>query len=108
MRFNVVSIPSFDKQAKRLAKKHPSFTNDLVTLILSLETNPLQGTNLGNDCYKIRLAIKSKGKGKSAGARVITHIHISQNNAYLISVYDKSEQISISDARINELLSEIE
>jgi len=37
-----------------------------------LVTKPDSGTSLGHDTYKIRLTVKSKGKGKSGGARVIT------------------------------------
>ncbi|MBW1619900.1 type II toxin-antitoxin system RelE/ParE family toxin, partial [Empedobacter falsenii] len=55
-------------------------------------------------CYKIRLAIKSKGKGKSGGARVITHLFIENETIYLLSLYDKSEQDSISDKEIKALL----
>ncbi|MBW1619816.1 type II toxin-antitoxin system RelE/ParE family toxin, partial [Empedobacter falsenii] len=58
-------------------------------------------------CYKIRLAIKSKGKGKSGGARVITHLFIENETIYLLSLYDKSEQNSISDKEIKDLLKPI-
>ena len=57
---------------------------------------------IGHDCYKIRLAIASKGKGKSGGARIITHVYVAFNAVYLISIYDKSEQDDIND---NDLLS---
>ncbi|MEZ4776026.1 MAG: hypothetical protein R3D00_22810 [Bacteroidia bacterium] len=77
MSYNVSSIPLFDKQAKRLAKKYPSLKKDLTQLLQSLEDNPKQGTELGNNFYKIRLAIASKGKGKSGGSRVITYVKIS-------------------------------
>jgi mRNA-degrading endonuclease RelE of RelBE toxin-antitoxin system len=73
MSYNVLTIPPFDKQLKRLAKKYPSLKNEFAELLESLEQEPEQGTNLGNNCYKIRIAIASKGKGKSSGARVITH-----------------------------------
>jgi hypothetical protein len=69
--------------------------------------NPLQGTPVGHHCYKIRLAISSKGKGKSGGARVITHIHISATTVYLIAIYDKSEQDSISNKDILKLIREV-
>ena len=68
----IFSTPNFDKEAKALLKKYPSLPDDLELLFESLQHNPVQGTSLGNDCYKIRLAIRSKGKGKSGGARVIT------------------------------------
>jgi hypothetical protein len=60
---------------------------------------------LANNCYKIRLAIKSKGKGKSGGARVITQIQVVENNVFLLALYDKSEQENISDKEIEYLLS---
>ena len=62
MSYKVFSIPLFDKQAKRLAKKHPSLKNDLAELVESLSNEPKQGKALGNNFYKIRLAIASKGK----------------------------------------------
>jgi len=68
MSYKVKTIPFFDRQAKRLARKFKSFKTELSELFDSLEVNPAQGTALGNDCYKIRFAIKSKGKGKSGGA----------------------------------------
>lgn len=72
MSYKVNTILLFDKQAKRLSKKYPSLKNDLSALINALAEEPEQGTPLGNNFYKIRLAITAKGKGKSGGARVIT------------------------------------
>jgi mRNA-degrading endonuclease RelE of RelBE toxin-antitoxin system len=69
-------IESFEKDLKKLAKKYNSLKLDLRALLNELKTNPNQGTSLGRNCYKIRLAITSKGKGKSGGARIITHIVI--------------------------------
>ncbi|HWZ03861.1 MAG TPA: hypothetical protein VNX40_09660, partial [Mucilaginibacter sp.] len=60
MNFSVSSIPLFDKQAKRLAKKYPSLKSDLAELFESLADNPRQGVALTNNFYKIRLAISSK------------------------------------------------
>ncbi len=73
MKFNILSIPPFDRQLKRLAKKYPSLKPEFSALLNSLQTEPKQGIAIGRNCYKIRLAIKSKGKGKSGGARVITN-----------------------------------
>lgn len=74
MSYNVSSIPLFDKQAKRLAKNTLHFKNDLMELLESLADNPEQGTALGNSFYKIRLAITSKGKGKSLNSITSTAI----------------------------------
>lgn len=76
MSYSVVTIPPFDRQLKRLVKKYPSLKNEIAELGKLLIEDPASGTPLGNDCYKIRLAIASKGKGKSGGARVITHFYI--------------------------------
>nr|WP_255353670.1 type II toxin-antitoxin system RelE/ParE family toxin [Pedobacter sp. R20-19] len=62
---------------------------------------------MGKNCFKIRIAITSKGKGKSGGARVITNFIITESTVYLLSIYDKSEQDNISDKELLELLKEI-
>jgi mRNA-degrading endonuclease RelE of RelBE toxin-antitoxin system len=108
MSYNVVTIPPFDRQLKRLAKKFPSLKIEYADLIESLEENPIQGNAMAISCYKIRVAIKSKGKGKSGGARVITHVQVVENNVFLLAIYDKSEQKDITDKEINYLLSFIE
>ena len=107
MRYNVLTIPPFDKQLKRLAKKYPSLKSEFSELIESLEQEAEQGTHLGNNCYKIRIAIASKGKGKSGGARVITNFIIAEKTVFLISIYDKSEKENISDKELEELLKNI-
>ncbi len=108
MSYNVKTIPNFEKQAKKLAKKYVSFKNDLAELIESLSIDPKQGILIANDCYKIRLAIKSKNKGKSGGARVITHVMISNEDVYLLSVFDKSDKDNITDAELQDYLEQIE
>jgi mRNA-degrading endonuclease RelE of RelBE toxin-antitoxin system len=71
MSYNVDSIGNFDKEVKKLTKKYPSLKGEIQRLGESLTITPEQGTPIGQSCYKIRLAIKSKGRGKSGGARVI-------------------------------------
>ncbi len=107
MSYSVVTIPPFDRQLKRLAKKYHSLKTDLAELGNQLAENPVIGTPIGQDCYKIRLAITSKGKGKSGGARVITHVYIADTTIYLIAIYDKSEQDNISDKELDELLKQL-
>lgn len=68
MRYKVKSIAVFEKQAKRLIKKYASLKKELLKLVQELKENPEQGTALGKNCFKIRIAIASKGKGKSGGA----------------------------------------
>jgi hypothetical protein len=108
MKYNILTIPPFDRQLKRLAKKFPSLKAEYADLIEKLEENPIKGTSLGNNCFKIRLAIASKSRGKSGGARVITHFYIESETVFLLAIYDKSEQADISDKELKELLLEIE
>jgi len=73
MSYNVKTIPLFDREIKRLVKKYASLKSEYEELIDELEKNPEIGTSLGDNLYKIRLAIASKGKGKRGGARIITY-----------------------------------
>ncbi len=98
MRIDVISLAYFQRRFKRLAKKFRSLDDDLDKLIDDLETDPALGTSLGSGLYKIRLASKSKGKGKSGGFRVITYYVEQIGNqqvVYLVTVYDKSEEESV-------------
>jgi len=104
MNYNIIVTPEFLKEAKKLGKKYPSLKEDLSILFVELEQNPTLGTALEDNCYKVRLAIKSKGKGKSGGARIITHIIIDNETIFLLSLYDKSEKDSISNKEIKVLL----
>jgi mRNA-degrading endonuclease RelE of RelBE toxin-antitoxin system len=108
MSYSITTIPPFERQLKRLIKKYPSILNDLALLSQELEENPTLGVLISNDCYKIRMAISSKGKGKSSGARVITYCLVEQETVVLLSIYDKSAQSTISDNEISDLLSFIE
>ncbi|OIQ95983.1 toxin HigB-2 [mine drainage metagenome] len=107
MSYNVIASGRFQKEMKRLVKKYPSLKNEYAVLIDSLETNPVQGIALHHNCYKIRISIASKGKGKSGGARVITNVFIKGKTVYLLTIYDKSEMENISDKELLELLKEI-
>ncbi|MCF8334288.1 MAG: type II toxin-antitoxin system RelE/ParE family toxin [Bacteroidales bacterium] len=72
-----------------------------------LSNNPTQGKHLGNNVYKIRLKIKSKGKGKRGGARVLTKVKIVDEMVYLFSIYSKGEKDDISDSEIRDFLKDI-
>ena len=107
MSINLVTIESFKREAKRLIKKFPSLRAEIEDLGKKLQENPETGTPLGNGFYKIRLAIRSKGKGKRGGGRMITYVKIVAETVYLVSIYDKSEKSDISNDELNQLLLEI-
>ena len=105
MSYKVFSSTSFEKSLKGLMKKHPSLRKDLLQLTELLKTDPFTGISIGKYCYKIRMAITSKGKGKSGGARVITCVKVVEENVFLLSIYDKSEKEAMGD---NELIALLE
>ncbi len=105
--FDVVPTPRFLRQVKKLKKKYKSLVSELIEFEDSLSENPNQGTDLGNNTYKIRLAIESKNSGKSGGARIITYVITEQKEVYLVSIYDKSEISTIKDSDIKKLIKEV-
>jgi hypothetical protein len=76
----------------------------LQELVDRLSEKPDIGINLGHNVYKIRLAVSSKGKGKSGGARVITYLITGEYEVYLVFIYDKSQLENISKEKIFEML----
>lgn len=100
--------PDFKASAKRLAKHYPSFKDDLKALADSLQENPGQGTPLAGGYRKIRMAITSKAKGKSGGARVITLnclVKEKEGEIFLVKVYDKSETENVTMKEIRKALA---
>ncbi len=106
MPIQTILSENFKREVKTLGKKYPSLNDDFLKLLDELAQNPQLGTPIGQDCYKIRLLIKSKKTGKNGGGRVVTCVKIVNEKVYLLSVYDKSEQESISDKRLKLLLKE--
>lgn len=109
MSFNVIATEPFARKLKKLTKKYKSLKKDLAPIFEQLADNPTMGTSIGKDCYKIRMSITSKGKGKSGGARLITYVRVAKNNVYLLDIYDKSNKATISDKELRlliELLAE--
>jgi hypothetical protein len=104
--FKVKSIPKFESELKRLAKKYPSLKHEFVALVQSLKINPTQGSSLGQSCFKIRLSIASKGKRRSGGGRVITCYRVSETTVFLLAIFDKSERENMPDKELRELLKE--
>lgn len=107
MSYKLVPTPPFERDLKQLAKKYPSIHSDLANLEVDLLRSPFQGTPIGKDCFKIRIAIKSKGRGKSGGARIITFVQVVNQDIFLIAVYDKSESENISDKELQSRLKNL-
>lgn len=104
-------LPEFERRAKALAKKYKSFPTDYDAFLEELEKDPFCGDPLGHNTYKYRMAIASKNKGKSGGARVIAYNVRQVTDDVLItlmSIYDKSEIDNVSDTYLRQLVAEIE
>lgn len=106
MSYKVEFTQNFLRESKKLSKKYHSFKQDLKNLIDNIKLNPKSGKYLGSSAYKYRLAIKSKGKGKSGGARLIGVLVIKQGTVIMLTIYDKSNIESIPDNKLKELINE--
>jgi len=91
MSYKVKTVSSFDREAKKISRKHPSIKSDIAKLISTLEENPRLGKDLGQNIYKIRLAVSGTNKGKSGGARVITCVVVVSETVILAEIYLKNE-----------------
>lgn len=100
MNFEIIFTDEFAREVKRLAKKYRSMGADLARFQEELLENPMLGTNIAPNLYKCRMAIASKGKGKSGGARIITYVLIHREQVFLIAIYDKSDTESLSNEAI--------
>ena len=113
MNSRIVASEEFMRRAKKLAKKHKSLSKDLVELNELLLREPRHGVLIHPDVYKVRLAIKSKGKGKSGGARVITYVEteiketVNLTVVYLLTIYDKSEVSTASEAYLEQIIDTV-
>jgi len=96
MEYSIFATSVFKKQFDKLCKKYPSMAEDVDALKESLLSRPVQGESLGHGLYKVRLVIRSKGQGKSGGGRVITWIKLVDHKIVLVTMYDKSDQETIT------------
>jgi len=115
MNCRIIAIDNFRKEAKWLLKKFPSLKEELIALEQQLLQNPRFGIEITINTYKIRLAVKSKGKGKSGGMRVISHVieldmQVEEQDfdvtVFLLSIYDKSEEANISEKELKALIED--
>lgn len=117
MNCRIIAIDYFKRNARKLLKKYSSLKTELATLEKLLLEQPHTGTLITENTYKIRLAVKSKGKGKSGGLRVITHIvevtiqvkGISEQDItiFLVAIYDKSKMANFPKHILRSYIEEI-
>jgi mRNA-degrading endonuclease RelE of RelBE toxin-antitoxin system len=107
MNYSIIVTLRFEKELKRLTKKFPSLKFEFSQLIVQITDNPITGTFIGNNCYKIRLAISSKGKGKRGGARIITYLYLDTETVYLLTIYDKGEKSDLKPNELKEMINSL-
>jgi mRNA-degrading endonuclease RelE of RelBE toxin-antitoxin system len=108
MKYEVVLHPNFEKEYKPLAKKYPSLKQDIQNIIDEIEKELVLATDLGEGFKKIRVNIKSKGKGSSGGGRLITQetiITVDDTKVLFASIYNKGDHESINIAILKEIIS---
>lgn len=93
---------------KRLKKRHKSLQQDFERLLASLLQDPLQGVELEGGSRKVRMAITSKGRGKSGGARVIIRVRIVADELQLLYIYDKADYENVSDIFLRDIMKRME
>ena len=106
MSCDITYSPRFARELKKLSKHYKSLKLDYANLLESLKANPEQGVSLGNNLRKVRMAITSKNKGKSGGARVTVILKEIDSEIKLLTIYDKSECESLTDKEIEDILKQ--
>jgi mRNA-degrading endonuclease RelE of RelBE toxin-antitoxin system len=106
MNLKIISLESFNKDAKKLHKKNIKLPIDLKTLNDILKDNPKAGILLSSDLYKIRLENSSSNTGKSGGFRVIYYFIDKNENLYLLKIYSKIETPNIKEEVLIRILKE--
>jgi mRNA-degrading endonuclease RelE of RelBE toxin-antitoxin system len=107
VKHRVIPTPEFEKELRPLLKRHRSLAKDLLKLEKELEERPNTGRPLGHGLFKVRLAVASKGKGKSGGARVITYVVTEEREVYLLSIYDKSDYDTVDTKALKQIAAEL-
>ena len=107
---NVTLTPRFERLYKRFLKKFTSLEKEIDDLIANLTETPTLGESLGAGLYKIRLAVKSKGRGKSGGFRIVSYLiteNESSTDIFLLTIYDKSEDSNVDKATLLDMVNEL-
>lgn len=105
MSYNVIPTDNFGKKLKELKKKYPLIIDDIRNFRQNINEFIRLGKPLGKDCYKVRMQITGKNTGKSGGARIIMQVKITEQNVYLLTIYDKSDQDTVKDNEIDRLIA---
>jgi mRNA-degrading endonuclease RelE of RelBE toxin-antitoxin system len=110
MNFDIKATTDFLRSIKKLSKKYASLKSDFKEFAKSLKDDPFQGVELCPGIRKIRMAITSKGRGKSGGARAITYTIVTskvEGRVYLLDIYDKADYSTIDVSLIQSIVKKL-
>jgi len=105
MSFKIQYTTVFAKALKRPAKNYPLMSSGYAELLDDLGKDPATGTAIGRGCYKVRMSIGSKGKGRSGGARGITDVRVVNKLVVLLTMYDKREKENTTEKERDQLIA---
>jgi mRNA-degrading endonuclease RelE of RelBE toxin-antitoxin system len=104
---NFEATSEFERALKKLSKKYVSLKNDYVRFLAELDANPAMGDEIFSNCRKARIAIKSKGKGKRGGGRIIFYFEMHKETITLLFIYDKSEMENVQTEFIKQIIRSV-
>ncbi len=110
MSYTINPTKTFLIEAKKLKKRYHSLEADLEAFKTELKKNPFQGSELCPGIRKIRMAITSKGRGKSGSARVITATAITaehEGHIALLTIYDKEDASTVKLNVVRQMAREL-
>lgn len=103
----ILVIPDFQGQLRKLAKRYRSIRTDLQPLFDDLESGNCPGDQVSSTTYtvfKVRVKNSDIQKGKSAGYRVI---YQSRDNIciLLVTLYSKSDETTFTASEIRAIIA---
>jgi mRNA-degrading endonuclease RelE of RelBE toxin-antitoxin system len=99
MSFRFEKIPRFDRSLRKLKKRYPRITKDLVETFIAIEANPSTGVVIPHDysIRKIRAKSSDMQRGKSGGFRLLYKLFSNDDDlvAILLHIYAKTDQSDV-------------
>jgi mRNA-degrading endonuclease RelE of RelBE toxin-antitoxin system len=101
MSFRFERTTRFERSVKRLRKRYPRVTADLIKAFEAIEANSSVGVVIPDDysIRKLRVASSDMQRGKSGGFRLLYKLRFYENDlivAVLLYLYAKVDQTDVS------------
>ena len=103
-KFTVIEQELYKKALKKLSKTYKNIDLNMQDYLKSIKTKEDLGIELKSNVFKVRVANSDKNRGKSTGYRLISYLHIINNELHLLYIYDKSRLVNLSEKEIDEIV----